>query len=83
MASVHPLPPWVLRCRQTRQATLAGWQSVDLRLEVFVLAVLSNHRLDQVSYRLYRLAFPDAYYRRVVGSGRVDGQGDALRQARL
>src|SRR3712207_7941766 len=64
--------------------SLAGRQSLDLgHLEVFVLAVLSDHRLNQLFYRLYRLALPDTYYRRVVGSGRVDGQGEALRQALL
>jgi hypothetical protein len=56
---------------------------LNLHLEVLVLAVLSDHRPDQFFYRLYRLALSDAYYPRVVGIGRVDGQGETLRQARL
>src|SRR3712207_9413526 len=64
--------------------SLAGRQSLDLgHLEVFVLAVLSDHRLHQLFYRFYRLPLPDTYYRRVVGSGRADGQGDALDRKRV
>src|SRR5829696_9142126 len=62
--------------KRGKQLSLAGGQSVDLHLEVFVLTVLSDHRLNQFSYCHYRLALPDAHSGRVVGSGRVDGQGE-------
>jgi hypothetical protein len=55
----------------------------QLQLEVLVLAVLVNDRLDQVANRIHGRTLPDANGRRVVGRRGANREADSMWQPRF
>src|ERR1039457_1284582 len=60
-----------------------GGQSVDVHLEVFVLAERPDHGFDELAHHTEGLAFPNADPEPMILGGRVNGQRHVVRKALL